>query len=257
MSVKQKRRNWTRDELIVAFNLYCKIEFSKIHYSHHLIKKLAKAINRTPSAVAWKLVNFASLDPSLAQRGIKGARNIGKLDKIIFDEFINNWDKFIYESEMLLKNYFNEKVDVQREKEKLESLEGTEKNRVVKTRVNQSFFRDMILSSYDFKCCITGINQKELLVASHIIPWSKDEKNRLNPQNGICLNNLHDKAFDRGLISFNSDYRLIVSNELKQNKSPSIDLYFTNIEGLKIMLPKRFLPNNDFLKYHYNNIFKK
>ncbi len=88
--MSQKRKNWTRNELIMAFNLYCKIPFSKINYRHDQIVKLAEAIQRTPSAVAWKLVNFASLDPSLAERGIRGATNTGKLDKIVFEEFTNN-----------------------------------------------------------------------------------------------------------------------------------------------------------------------
>ena len=95
-----ERRNWTRDELIVAFNLYCKIPFSKINKNHLLIKDLAEAIGRTPSAVAWKLANFASLDPTLQERDIKGASNFGKLDKQIFNELYNDWNNLGYRSEI-------------------------------------------------------------------------------------------------------------------------------------------------------------
>lgn len=252
--MNNQRRNWTREELIVEFNLYCKIAFSKINYRHPLIIKLAEAINRTPSAVAWKLVNFASLDPSLTKRCIKGATNTGKLDKLIFDEFTNNWDDLAFESELLLRKFLKE------EKISNEGVEyeiGKEVVREVKVRVNQSFFRSTILSSYDFTCCITGINIPELLVASHIIPWSKDEKNRLNPQNGICLNNLHDKAFDKGFISFDNNFNLMVSSEIKKSKENYIKKYFLEFEGKPIQLPKRFIPDEQFLIYHNQNIFKK
>lgn len=249
-----KRRNWTREELIVAFNLYCKIEFSKIHYRNPIIIKLAEAINRTPSAVAWKLVNFASLDSLLTKRGIKGATNTGKLDKIIFKEFTNNWEELAYESEILLKKFLKEEVDL---KDEIKFEEGKEVKRTVKTRVNQSFFRSTVLSSYNFKCCVTGIDIPELLVASHIIPWSKDKKNRLNPQNGLCLNNLHDKAFDRGYISFDRNYKMILSDYLLKSKDEYVQKYFKEFEGRELIMPKRFIPDESFLEYHNQNIFQK
>lgn len=210
----EKRRKWTREELILTFNLYCKIEFSKINYRHPQIISLATMITRTPSAVSWKLVNFASLDSELTQKGIKGASNSSKLDKEIFNEFINNWDKLVEESELLLLTYQNIEEPTSKHKEII-FKEGIEQLRLVKTRTNQSFFRQAILSSYSSKCCLTGINIPELLIASHIIPWARDKKNRLNPQNGLCLNSLHDKAFDKGLITFDDNYKLILSKKIK------------------------------------------
>lgn len=248
----EKRRKWTRDELILTFNLYCKIEFSKINYRHPLIISLAEMIGRTPSAVSWKLVNFASLDSELTERGIKGAINSSKLDKEIFNEFINNWNKLVEESETLLLTYRNIKNN-NLDNEEVIYKEGKEQLRLVKTRTNQSFFRQSVLSSYNSTCCLTGIDIPELLVASHIIPWSKDEKNRLNPQNGLCLNNLHDKAFDRGLISFDDNYQLILSNKIKTKKTK----YFLDLEGKKMTLPKKFLPSIEFLEYHHNKVFIK
>ena len=249
--MEKKRRRWEREELILTFNLYCKIEFSKINYRHPWVISLADIIGRTPSAVAWKLVNFASLDSELTKRGIKGATNSSKLDKEIFNEFINDWDTLVEESEILLLNYTDIKNNNFDRESKVPKL-GKEKLRLVKTRTNQSFFRQAVLSSYNFKCCLTGINLPELLVASHIVPWSKDEKNRLNPQNGLCLNNLHDKAFDRGLISFDNDYRLILSEKIKKQESK----YFLDLEGKKLTLPKKFLPNIKFLEYHNMEIFQ-
>lgn len=252
-----ERRNWTREELIVAFNLYCKIPFSKINYNHKLVIELANAIGRTPSAVAWKLVNFASLDPSLKERNIKGASNAGKLDKVIFEEFYHDWNTLAYESEVSFAELLNKPIEIEEEID-FEIKEGKVREALVKVRVNQSFFRSTVLASYENKCCITGISISDFIVASHIIPWSKDEKNRLNPENGLCLNSIHDKAFDKGFITIDFNYKVKVSkyfNDFK--KENNIQKFFLDFENKEIEMPKRFLPNKEFLEYHHNNIFKK
>lgn len=186
--MKDGQKLWSRDESTLAINLYCKLPFGKMHNSTPAIKELAMLIGRTPSAVARKLGNFASLDPTLQARGIKGLQNISKLDEEIWNEFYNNWDAALLESEKLMAKVKNTTV------EKLNDVdiadipkEGLEKQRLVNTRVNQCIFRTIILATYNNKCCITGIAQPELLIASHIMPWSKDEKNRMNPMNGLKL----------------------------------------------------------------------
>ena len=137
------------------------------------------------------------------------------------------------------------------------SIEGTDREAIIKARVYQNFFRSAILASYENKCCITGIAMPELLVASHIIPWSKDEKNRLNPHNGLCLNLLHDKAFDRGLITITEDYKMKLSPMLMNFKNnEAIEKFFLPYEDKTISLPKKFLPDKSFLRYHYETVFK-
>jgi len=258
--MKQGQSFWTRDELILAINLYCKLPFGKMHKGNVLIIEFAQLIGRTPSSVAFKLGNFASFDPTLKARGVKGAVNASKLDKVIWDEFYQNWDAALLQSEYL----FAEKQHTTIEKINQINFDdlpkdGIEKERIVKTRVNQSLFRNIVLATYNQQCCITGLNQPELLIASHIVPWSKDEKNRLNPMNGLCLNALHDKAFDCGLISVSpDDYRLILSPQLKQKKvTPSIEQHFIAYEKKEIRLPDKFLPSPEFLNYHYTHIFKQ
>lgn len=257
-----KNKNWNREELIMAFNLYCKLPFGKIHYRNPEIIKLAEFINRTPSAVAWKLSNFASHDPTLKERNIKGAKNSGKLDKMIFEEFYNNWEKLATESEILIGKLFeNESTDTNQEdfkKDDWKIIEGLEKAAIIKTRVNQSFFRKTVLASYKNKCCITELSVPNLLIASHIVPWSKDQKNRVNPHNGLCLNPLHDMAFDKGFITIDKNYRVIVSKEIK-NLTPKkvFEDYFYRYENQKIILPDKFLPFKEFLEFHNNNIFEK
>jgi putative restriction endonuclease len=149
--------------------------------------------------VALKLVNFSSLDPTLQARGISGMGNASKLDEEVWKEFYNNWGEALIYSEKLLAKEKKTTIEKQNDVD-LSDLpsEGKEKERLVRTRVNQSVFRKIILATYNNTCCITRINNADLLIASHIIPWSKDEKNRLNPMNGLCLNALHDRAFDKG-----------------------------------------------------------
>lgn len=249
---------WTRDELVLAINLYCKLPFGKMHKGNSEIIALSKIIERTPSAIARKLGNFASFDPTLKARGIRGLANAGKQDAEIWNEFYNNWDAALFASEELLaktKHSTIEKIN----KIELDDLpkEGKEKERLVKVRVNQSIFRTVVLATYNNSCCITGINNPELLIASHIVPWSKDEKNRLNPMNGLCLNALHDKAFDAGLITISADdYTIKVSSKLKKKNMPeSIEQNFIRLEGEGIKLPDKFLPARELLIIH-NNIFK-
>jgi putative restriction endonuclease len=256
--MKEGQKLWTRDELILAVNLYCKLPFGKMHSRNTDIINFANLIGRTPSSIALKLVNFASFDPTLKERGIKGASNASKLDKQIWDEFYNNWDAALIESEKLLaqaKHITIEKLN----KIEIDDLprEGKEKERLVKVRVNQSIFRTLILATYNNKCCITGIDNTDLLIASHIVPWSKDEKNRLNPMNGLCLNALHDRAFDKGLITIAADnYTIKISSILKKKNSVAIiENNFLMLEGKLINLPDKFLPSVKQLKIH-NDFFK-
>ena len=243
------RKSWTRGELILAINLYCKTPFGKIHYHNPLIIELVKYLGRTPGSVSYKLANFASIDPSLDR---KGASNVSKLDKETWEEFFNDWEKMAFESEQQMIRIYGESIYTENE----EIIpEGKYKESIVKTRVNQSFFRKMILSSYDSQCCITGLPIKELLVASHIIPWSQNPKTRLNPQNGLCLNSLHDKAFDRGYITISTSYQVVISSKIKNFDSKIITM-ITDYQGAKMLLPRRFLPKQEYLNYHRENIFR-
>lgn len=257
--MKAGQKLWTKEELILVINLYCKLPFGKLDQRNPEVISLSKLIGRTAGSVAFKLVNFASFDPSLKARGIKGASNASKLDKKIWDEFFSGEGYVSYESEKLLASLKHTSV------EKLNDIsedelpkEGKTREQVVRVRVNQSLFRKLILTSYNSTCCITGIQQVELLVASHIRPWSLDKENRLNAQNGIAINALHDKAFENGLITITTEYKVKVSSILlKQNKSDSITEYFVKYNNKEILLPSRSLPDKEFLKYHNENRFKK
>ncbi len=117
-------------------------------------------------------------------------------------------------------------------------------------RKHQSLFRATILSSYDYSCCLTGINLPELLIASHINPWATDKKNRLNPHNGLCLNLLHDKAFDSFLITFDDQFKTVVSDRMKKSNKNSELNFILETEGKQIKLPKKFKPSLEFIRMH-------
>jgi putative restriction endonuclease len=135
--------------------------------------------------------------------------------------------------------------------------EGKTREAIVRTRVNQGFFRAAVLAAYDSRCCITGITVSDLLLASHIVPWSKDIKNRTNPRNGLCLNAIHDRAFDRGLMTVTSDYRVMISPRIRSISEPGIDSLIHRYDQVQINVPPRFAPDKTFLEYHHDVIFQK
>jgi len=254
------RRNWTEEELIVAFNLYCKISFGTIHHRNPRIVKLANLINRTPNAVALKLSNFASFDPELQERGIRGLQNASRKDAEIFDRFYFEREDLAFESEKLLADFENRSIEDKYEidLQELEDFKGNKRLQYVKTRVNQSFFRSMLLANYEGKCAITGIDIQQMLNASHIIPWSKSKENRLNPSNGILLCTHFDSAFDKGLISFNSEYHLIINSSLREFEAkPYYNDWFKRYKGRKLNMPYKAKPRLEFLEWHRINFMIK
>lgn len=252
---------WTRDEYIAVLGLYLKMPFGKMHSRNPDVIEMSKIIGRTPSAVAMRLVNFASVDPFHSNRGIKGLPGGKKRCEIIFNEFVNNREELLFESEKIISEKQNIAIEVKFEEifkdDYLKDKKGEDKVRLIKTRVNQHLFRQIVLGNYQNKCAISGIDLSELLVAGHIVPWSKNEKERLNPENGICLSNLYDRAFEEGYIGINLDYEIIISNELKKRiEKPYYIDFFGQFENKLISLPQKYFPNKDFLDFHLNDIFR-
>jgi len=138
--------------------------------------------------------------------------------------------------------------------------EGEDVASETKRRKGQDYFRRMILSNYGCRCALTGIDIPQLLLASHIIPWrdKQHKKDRLNPENGICLSALYDKAFDKGFITFSpDDYSVLLSSALLENETKEyFEQHFGCIVGRKLTLPTEYLPNRDFLAYHREKVFK-
>lgn len=242
---------WQPDELLLALHLYCRTDFGKLHSTNPEIIHLANIIGRTPSAVAMKACNFASLDPALTQKGLTGA---SKADRALWEQFMKNSSDIAEQAEALYETRVlkphSSIPDNHIKEPKIPSGE-TETIREIKTRRVQSFFRRSVLQSYNHRCAISGLAIPQLLIASHIIPWSEDETRRANPSNGIALNALYDKAFDRHLISFDENFSLVISQKLKQqSKDKVIQDYFLDYEGKVLEMPNRFRPDEGAMKRH-------
>ncbi|MBH2721163.1 HNH endonuclease [Serratia ureilytica] len=246
---------WTREELLIAFTLYSQIPFGKLHSRNPEIIRYAKLIGRTPSALAMKLVNLASLDPYIIESGRSGLKGASNADRELWKEMSQDMDLFNKQCQTAMEHL--EKPAASEFDEEPKDFSGRDKLSTVKTRVDQNLFRKNVLEAYEYRCCITGLEEPALLVASHIRPWSHSIEQRLNPSNGLCLSSLHDKAFDRGLITFDEDLKLVLSNKIKQLKSSIYVENFEKYEGKMIRTPINYSPEKEHLAYHRNNIFIK
>jgi putative restriction endonuclease len=257
-------RKWTRNELLIALNLYRKLSFGQLHGRNPVIIQLARKLDRSPNSLAMKLCNFASLDPIVRARGIRGLEGASNLDRELSGEFQSEPVEVAAQSEEALRSLFGaaegEEVEVVKERGIKVSppIGPTEAVVTAKVRRSQQFFRQMILNAFDARCCITGLPVRELLVASHILAWSRFPEERLNPQNGLCMSRLHDGAFDSGLISFDDDRRLLISKDLKGVlPEKTVQQNFEAYEGRPFRVSgDSILPRKEFLSYHRKEVFR-
>jgi len=259
---------WTREHALMALNLYGKLPFGQFNRTNPVIVDVATRMGRTPSSLAMKLGNLASLDPVQKARGIKGLSRATKQDRDMWKEFQSNLNILGPESEQLLHNLFTKddgrEVDfLERDRVRLEPsrnppIGSTDSIASVRVRRGQQFFRQTVLNSYGVCCCITGINVPRLLVASHIKPWRDFPKERLDPRNGLCLSTLHDAAFDAGLITLDENLSVVLSKRLKSYLPQlTLERIFVQFAGKPIRLPEKVAePSAAFLHYHRTRIFK-
>lgn len=244
---------WTRDELILAFELYCRIPFQRTKATDSRVKELAAHLHRTPASVARKLGNFGAFDPQLAARDISGLTHGSKLDKVVWDEFHADWNGLI----LLANDLRSQRDPAKAEPEAPTAPNGpSEKIASVKQRLHQAFFRDAVISSYSNRCCVTGIPLVECLVAGHIVPWSVDEHRRADPTNGVCMSATFDRLFDSGLFTISDDLTLCVSKRVRVLKDQSVAELVAARHGQKIIPPVRFYPDPVCLRWHRDKIFE-
>jgi len=259
-------RKWTRDELLIALNLYHKLTFGQMHGRQPAIVATAGKLNRGPNSLAMKLCNFASLDPALKMRGIKGLSGASAMDRSVWSEFHENLSDAAPASEQAFQKLFGAEKGAGVE---VASQEGVRPRKVphgptemtanVKVRRGQDYFRDSVLNNFGGRCGITGLAVRELLVASHIMPWGKYETERLNVRNGLALSRLHDAAFDIGLITFDAELRLKLSKGLKSYlPQTTVTECLAAYEGEPLRLPKdAVLPDEAFLAVHRAKAFEE
>jgi putative restriction endonuclease len=313
------RRAWTRRELLLALRLYMTTDFGRLHRSNPDVLALAAAIGRTPSAVAMKACNFASLDPALHQTGLSST---SRADRQIWNEFHADSESLANEVEVAAAETVipapsvipaqagiqqpptdaqqtiplspalgsptpaspiaGERAGVRGQPDSprgtspvIPAQAGiqqppigvrtvplappagpTDAEALVRARRVQAFFRRAVLVSYNGRCALTGLPVAALLNASHIIPWSVSTPRRADPTNGLCLSVLFDRAFDRGLLTFDEDLRVVLSRALKEHlPQPHLPCLLTAAEGATLHLPTRFPPDAVALEYHREHVF--
>lgn len=262
-----KSNNWSREQLLVAFNLYCQLPFGKLHAKNPTIIRFASMIGRTPSALAMKLTNIASLDPAITSTGRSGLAGASRADKAMWMEMQADWEHFAFESQETIDRLSatagspqdaqdNNIASISNESPELTDYTAENKMRATQVRVGQHFFRRAVLSAYQGRCCITGISDSRLLVASHIVPWRSDTQNRLNPRNGLCLSALHDRAFDQGLFTLSEGFKIKLAGEIKAMAANRFAAeWLLGLENQSIELPEKFQPLEEFTDWHRRHIF--
>ena len=229
--------NWTREQLDIVLELYAITPFGRIHNKNPEIMRVSDQIGRTASAVALKMANYASLDPTIQRSGMK---NTSTLDRVAWAEFFDKALRFDYSNHSEFSEGEQSKFDIEID------AEGRDVVSIGTSRRGQQFFRRLVLASYNERCAITNIEQRELLVASHIVPWAQDKTRRLDPTNGICLCSLFDVAFDSGVVAVSDDLKVLISERVSEadaNKLRSIALP-------KLRLPSRFRPDISLFSEH-------
>ncbi|MBU0290175.1 HNH endonuclease [Hallella faecis] len=251
-----QRNLWTHDELVLALALYFQLPFGRLNRNTPEVRELGRLLGRGENSAALRLVNFAACDPYILATGRHGMASGAKTCMPVWEEYANNKERLFKEAAEIRARLQQQSIE-QSLGITTTDLEGKTREAVVRQRVNQNVFRTMILNNYNEQCAITGINDSRLLVASHIIPWAERKDTRLNPENGICLSSLYDRAFDQGLITIRpDDYTVMVSPSLRDTLTQATYAeHFGKIANRKIILPEEHQPNGTFLQYHAENIY--
>ena len=239
-----ERRNWTRSEVKEALALYLVTDFGRIHSKNPAVIGLAARIGRTPSAVALKLTNLAALDDSLLQRGMA---NASATDRAVWAEFLANPSDIEVAYQRQTGSPAYEMAEAPASFDHL----GGQVLRLTSKRRGQAMFREMVLTSYKSRCALTGAEDPRILNASHILSWSEYPSHRMWPTNGICLNALHDRAFDRHMISFDDDWRMLVSSNLPPETRRLLE---KGTDG-RLRMPSRFYPDRSFMARHRARLY--
>ena len=188
------------------------------------------------------------------------------LDRAVWKAFHKDLEKSVIASEEAFRRLFTTddedevsvvpKVGVKVTKNP--PADGTESRANIKVRRGQDYFRTAVLNNFEGRCGVTGIAIRELLIASHILPWNSHPKERLNVRNGLSLSRLHDAAFDQGLITFDDDLKMILSASIRDAlDNKAAEDYFGAYEGKPLQLPEdAALPEPKFLLHHRKKIFR-
>lgn len=243
---------WTKKQEIVALYLYCIIPFNKVNNSNRQIALMAELIGRpNANSLKAKIGNFGCFDSNLSASGLGHS---SRLDETVWNEYNGRWQELEIDALRLIEEYQSARRDINPD---IPSIPiGRERETVIKQRTNQYLFRNMVLSAYNNSCCITGLARQELVEACHIINWSDDNQNRLNPCNGLAMNTLFHKAYDKYYLGITPDCTVVISDRLydglsNDGKDRTYGL-FNPYNKVRIIMPRKFKPDNALLEKKFN-----
>lgn len=241
------RHRWSREDVLIAYALYCVTPFNRITPANPVIRQVAEKQGLSLASLVMRMKNFQGLEG-------KGLSHVAKLDKELYEEFCHDWGELAFEAEKITGLALFD-GDPEHGAKPISSL--TDHRKVSRER---HFFRVSIFAAYNNECCITRLALPALLVASHIKPYNKCKGSgeRTDPHNGLLLNNFYDKAFDQGLITIDRSYEIKVSPVVKRESHNEFTRqWLIGLEGNKIILPRDFYPSQDAIEYHNDVIFKR
>lgn len=200
------------------------------------IKKKASMVDKNLALVEWK-----KTVPELANWSNQMVLN--------FCFWLSRKNKITNKEELCNNAVVEEAQKIEEEISSL-NVEGASKKAIINVRVNQGTFRDKLLKKYN-RCCLCGVENHILLMASHIKPWAESEpKEKLDVDNGFLMCPNHDRIFDKGYITFDDDGKIIISDRLTEN-----DRMFLNVNSrMHIDLTES---NKKYLKFHRENVFDR
>jgi hypothetical protein len=242
--------DWSQDELLAALELYCRTPFGRQHAGNPDVIGLARLIGRTPGAVAYKLNNFVRNDPEEAARGIRGASHGSVADGRLFARFLADPDAVTLEMSDALHRIGGQSEPADAGPD-AHCDAPTERDATVPTRLMQGYFRRRVMAAYSWQCAMCDVDVPCLLNAAHIMPWARAESRRTDPRNGLALCVLHDRAFDRGLVTVTADYTIhTVSARLGSTRSRAVREMIGGLDGCRIHVPRVFAPDREALTAH-------
>lgn len=250
-----KGKPWTREDVIIAYALYCVIPFSKVNNSNQTIKDAAAIMERSPASLKMRICNLAALDPDFLATGRTGLASVANLDREVYAEFSSDWQRLSSTAEELLGlPIFDIAEPIYNGPDRRRRKTYAE----ISDKQARRFFRKSVIAAYEARCCISGMTIPQMLIASHIKPYavSDIQTERANPANGLLLNAFYDRAFDQGLMTVLPDLTILISNQVKEVYTDERTReWLYAIEGTKIKRPARFAPNRDLLAYHNEYVF--
>ena len=215
---------------------------------------------RSPGSIKAKVENFKAYDPMYPGVSIG---NGGQTSEKVWNRFSTDGFKDLHVAADKARETISKGAGVVQSKAiYIDNFGGGEMRSVErKERVNQGIFRARVLDAYRSRCCVTGTSNSYLLRASHIKPWADSPEGsaeRLDPRNGLCLNALHDAAFDKGLFTLDEGLRVELSSVLEDTEDKTVlDQMFYPYVGKRIHIElEDFAPSEEYLDYHRKNVFR-